>query len=53
MTWSELWAPHRDDRTAGFSQDGLRHAAGDGVRNPTAPVRAHHDEIAGQCLGSI
>src|ERR1041384_5623674 len=47
MAWSELWVTYRDDRTAGFSQDRLRHAAGDDVRNPAAPVRAHDDEVAG------
>ncbi len=53
MAWSKLWATHRDDGAERFSQDGLRHATGNGVRDPAAPVRAHDDEVAGQGLGRI
>ena len=53
MTWPKLLAPHREDRTAGFSQDGLCHAAGQGMRDPAAPVRTHNDEVARQGLGRI
>jgi len=53
MAGSELWVTYRDDRTASLSQDRLRHAAGDDVRDPAAPVRAHDDKVAGQGLDSI
>src|SRR5688572_30091977 len=53
MTWSKLRAPHRDDRATSYSQDGLCHASGDGMGDPTAPVRPHDNEIAGQGLGRI
>jgi hypothetical protein len=53
MARSELWATYRDDRAAGLSQDGLCHTAGDDVRDPTAPVRAHDNEVAGEGLDRI
>ena len=53
MAGSELWVTYRDDRTASLSQDRLRHAAGDDVRDPAAPVRAHDDEVAGESLDRI
>ena len=53
MTGAELWAAHRQNRTARVSQDRLCHTAGQGVGNPSPPMRAHDDEVAGQDLGRI
>jgi hypothetical protein len=47
MAWSKLWATHRDDRAVRFSENRLRHATGNGVRDPAASVCAHDDEVAG------
>ena len=53
MARSEFIAAYRNDRTERFSQDCLRYAAGNAVRNSTPPVRSHDNEIAGQSSGRI
>lgn len=51
MAGAERSTSHSEDRATSFSQNGLRHAAGQGVRDPPASVGAHDDEVARQALG--
>ena len=45
MVWTKFGASNRQDRTVGFPEHRLRHAAVKGVRQATSAVRPHDDHI--------